>query len=758
MKIDLNVLSEKQTETTVNQTKMRLSENAASMVFQMFTKNIYSNPIGTVVREITSNCFDSHVEANVKAPVLIKKIFDNQTQTHYISFIDYGMGMSPDRINNIYAVYFESTKRADNQQIGGFGIGAKSVLAYKRPTGHGQGEYDNSFYVITVFDKMKYYYCIFEGEESPVISLLHSEPTTERNGTEVRIPVLEKDLNTFSKEMVRQLYYFENIIFEGFEDQSYGSTLSNEYQIIRTKTFLYRGTEYASTMHVCLGRVAYPIDYNVLGLNSNDYYLPVALRLEVGDINVVASREQLDYNENTIKVLKKKLEAAKAEIIAMLTKQYDNIITLKDYFQYQNEFGKLVFPNKTSLNVGSLIKKKDIDLTNFKYDFLKMPNDRQLFYFFFGTKKLGKNTNTRYSRRNEFDNSYSELISRNDLYYIENEFVRKVAKASYLNSLHGNYFIISKRNITLNSMRSDIAELFNVHLDSTVDDNGKPVTFVQNLLEMQEEYFDIVRENAENYDEIEVPEEFLRRKKRNVLDDELRKTKIPVKLLGGWSSKKRIKLDELFKFKGTIFYGVQDDEYSLNNAVEIFKRLFNSNLVVTSYDEYDNKFYYDKKNGGGIAFMMFSKINVKYMQYCKKAYHINEFYHRMLYRKADIVHTYFQVHDIIEKYGNLKDLYRNTQFSQINKKWGNVINEVKTFVEAIPEKNSELGYIKSKLSKYFNLDNVRPTNEQKKILRKIESLYELDKKNNKILDYISRYSFSTMDDVLINILKKIMVF
>ena len=756
MEINLKQLGTQAVEASTGTTKMRLSENATSMVFQLFTKNIYSNPIGTVVREITSNCFDSHIEANVKAPVLIKKSFDNQTQTHYISFIDYGVGMSPDRVENIYGVYFESTKRADNTQIGGFGIGGKTPLAYKRPTGHGQGEYDNSFYVITIFDKMKYYYCIFEGEESPVISLLHSEPTTEHNGTEVRIPVLERDLNAFSKEMVRQLYYFENIIFEGFEDQSYSDTLSNKYQIIRTKTFLYRGTEYNNNMHVCLGRVAYPIDYNVLGLNSSDYYLPVALRLEVGDINVVASREQLDYNENTIKVLKKKLEEAKAEIIAMLTKQYDNIVTLNDYFQYQNEFGKLIFPNKTSINVGSLIKKKDIDLTNFKYSFLKIPNDRQLYSFFFETKTLGKNKNTRYNRRNEFDGSYSELISRGDLYYIEDEFKRKVAKASYLNSKHGNYYIISKRNITLNSMRSDIATLFNVHLDTIFDDKGKPVTFIQELLEMQEEFFNIVRENAENYDEIEVPEEFLRRKRHNVLGTELRKIKIPAKLFGSWSNKKRILLDELFKFKGTIFYGVQEDEYALSNAADIFKKLFNSDLLINSYCEYDNEFQYCKK--GGVVLIMISKTNVKYMQYCKKAYHIDEIYHRMFYRKADIVYSHFQVNDLLEKFNELSSLYQNTQFSQINKKWGDVINEVSTYINSIPTRNSELNYIKSKLSKYFNIYNVHITDEQKKVLKKIESLYKLQKNNEKILEYINRYSFTTMDDVLIDILKKIMVF
>ena len=145
MEINLKKLSEQTIESTTTTRKMRLSEHAQSMVFQLFTKNVYSNPIGTVVREITSNCFDSHVEAGVNAPVRIKKIFDAETNTHYISFIDYGVGMSPDRVENVYGVYFESTKRVDNTQIGGFGIGGKTPLAYKRSTGAGEGEYDNSF-------------------------------------------------------------------------------------------------------------------------------------------------------------------------------------------------------------------------------------------------------------------------------------------------------------------------------------------------------------------------------------------------------------------------------------------------------------------------------------------------------------------------------------------------------------------------------------------------------------------------------------
>jgi len=749
---NLNVLSDKKIDSTTDTIKMRLNENAAAMVFQMFTKNIYSNPIGTVVREITSNCFDSHVEAGIKAPVLIKKSFDDQTNTHYISFIDYGVGMSPDRVKNVYAVYFESTKRCDNTQIGGFGIGAKSVLAYKRPTGYGTGEYDNSFYVITVYNGVKYYYCIVEGTDSPEISLLHEEETTEHNGTEVRIPVLEKDLDTFAKEMVRQLYYFEDIIFEGFENTRYGDTLLNEYQIIHGKTFLYRGTEYSSTMHVCLGRVAYPIDYDVLGLNSRNYYIPVAVKLEVGEINVTASREQLDYSEHTIKVLKKKLDEVKAEITQLLIKQYENIVTLRDYFQFENEFGELRFPNGITLPVTSLINQNDVDLSNFKYSFMKMPDDKQLFSFFFESKKYGKKTENK-----SFNGSYNTLKHSSNLLYIEGEFQRKVAKQSYLKEKFSTYYIINRRKIDAGYMRSEIAELFNTHLDKLVDDNGKPVEFVQFLIEMQEEYWQIVIENAKNYDTIEVPAEFTVRKKRNVLNDELRNTTVPVKLFGSYG-KERIKFDVLFKFPQPIFYGIQEDESKLNTAYELFRNLFDKKLIVSRYRNHDDRLEWDGKKG--IMFIMLSKSNVKYMQFCKKAYHVDEFYNRMLYRKADLVTKYFQIYGLIERYNTLGSLYKTKNFNVLNAKWGAVINEVNKFIETLPKINSNISSLKTDLSRFFDLTNIKLTPEQKKYAEKIEELHKLEYQNRNILSYFRTYYIDNelSDVILVDILKKVMVF
>ena len=774
MEINLKKLGEQAIEaTTDNATKMRLSEDASSMVFQLFTKNVYSNPIGTVIREITSNCFDSHVEAKTndpkwkEAPVVIRKHKDDNSGQHYISFIDYGVGMSPERIQNVYGVYFESTKRVDNTQIGGFGIGGKTPLAYKRSTGAGEGEYDNSFYVITIYDGTKYFYCISEGEECPVIHKLHEEATTERNGTEIQVPVLPKDMEKFETEMTRQLYYFENVVFEGFYKMRYDGTiiedengnpipsLSNDYQIVRGKTFLFRGEAYSNYMHVCLGRVAYPIDYSTLDLEQGDYRLPIALKLEVGDINVTVSREQLDYSEKTIKLLRKKLDEAKAEIADLIGKQYKNIKTLEQYFSVKNDFGKLEFPNGSSLYVGDMITQKDVDFSNFKYQFMKMPNDKQLFKFFFETKTMGKKPRTsRYSYRDEtFNPSYEALKNNKNLFFVDGDWKRKVVKQAWLKKEHTTWYLIQKRKVDEQSLRPDIADLFNVALDSVVDDNGKPVAFVQSLLEMQEEYWSIVQREASDYDTIEIPEDFIESRKRGAgISPEMRKLTIPVNFIGG-NSRERVKLDNLFNYRMPIVWGTTDDEYALSNAKSMYDLLFHEGGYVT-HEDYNGNFrtramrqhgYYRSNNKPedepkqSIMFIRVAKNNVKYMQYCQNAFHVDEFKVRMLRRKEDVVRQYFMTNDLVEKFSELDNFYRKGFINVVSDKWGKKVDAIKEFIANIPKeaRKDDLRYHTGTLKQYFKLDDLQLSDEQKDVLKAIDELKALQEKNSKLMRYFN---------------------
>lgn len=122
MKILQNKVLEVEQIGEVESIEANISKDSFPFLFEMMSKSLYSNPIASIIREITSNCFDSHIEAGTDEPVVIKISYSSGENNWYISFIDRGVGLSPDRIKKIYMNYFSSTKRDTNDQIGGFGL------------------------------------------------------------------------------------------------------------------------------------------------------------------------------------------------------------------------------------------------------------------------------------------------------------------------------------------------------------------------------------------------------------------------------------------------------------------------------------------------------------------------------------------------------------------------------------------------------------------------------------------------------------
>jgi len=320
---------------------------------------------------------------------------------------------SPDRVHNIYGTYFESTKNETNDQIGGFGLGGKTPLAYT-----------DSFFVITRKDKIQYTYNVFMGNDSPMIELMSQESTKEGNGTEVKIPVKENDIMEFEKKTLRQLFYFENIVFQGFSD----SYVENEYNIVKAKTFLYREENYSKNVHICIGKVAYPINFEALGISEYDYQMPIAVQVEIGEIDVTRSREELKYTDRTKKILKKKLEAVRAELMEMLSAQYDNVQTIQEYYAVISSLGYLNFDEDRRIYIQD-VKAHDVVFPNFIYNDLKMPKYDELISTFYDTKRFGKKERRHYSQYHstfQSMNDYSSIV-----YYVNDKFKRVVLKQSY---------------------------------------------------------------------------------------------------------------------------------------------------------------------------------------------------------------------------------------------------------------------------------------------------------------------------------------
>jgi hypothetical protein len=99
-----------------------ISDASLPFIFRLLSENFYSNPLGSMIREITSNCIDSHTEALVDVPVVLRREYSQEDRCYYIIFEDFGVGLSTDRIMSIFMDYGNSSKRTSNELVGGFGL------------------------------------------------------------------------------------------------------------------------------------------------------------------------------------------------------------------------------------------------------------------------------------------------------------------------------------------------------------------------------------------------------------------------------------------------------------------------------------------------------------------------------------------------------------------------------------------------------------------------------------------------------------
>lgn len=100
----------------------------SATAFKILSEGLYSNKIASMIRELICNAYDAHCAAgtkdtpiDVELPMVTNPIFRIR---------DYGTGLSEDDMRAIYTTYFESTKSGDNKYIGGFGLGSKTPLCY----------------------------------------------------------------------------------------------------------------------------------------------------------------------------------------------------------------------------------------------------------------------------------------------------------------------------------------------------------------------------------------------------------------------------------------------------------------------------------------------------------------------------------------------------------------------------------------------------------------------------------------------------
>lgn len=319
MKIDKAVYIESSSVGNFRAVESSISESNLGMALDAVSKNLYSNPIGSFVREVTSNGVDANKRNNQDD--LVKVEIYQEDGSWYFQVTDKGKGMSLEVFQTVYMSWFESDKRDSNDQIGGWGVGSKSPLAYS-----------DSYEVITINEGIEYHWIIAREFPKPKATLISERKTSNHSGTIVKIEVEEKDLLEVHTECVRQLAYFNNVVVVN-EKYFYDNT----FTIVETDKYRVRtGERPYSTMHICLGQVPYPIDWDFLGMEP--IRLPVALTFGINELPVTLSRESINYKKkdfNIKEVLNKRISEAYDDIYNRYNDQMstDNF---DDFFKYLN--------------------------------------------------------------------------------------------------------------------------------------------------------------------------------------------------------------------------------------------------------------------------------------------------------------------------------------------------------------------------------------------------------------------------------------
>jgi hypothetical protein len=307
----------------------------AGVILDILRTKIYKDPIMAICREITCNARDAHREVGTpERPIEIE--FPTLWNSGQLRIRDFGPGISPDRMTEIFIAFGRSTKRSDNVQTGGFGLGAKTPFAYT-----------DSFTIVTVVDGLKYTYAAYidETKVGKMDLMGKPVPTDEENGTTIIIGLAKNDVATFSSYMIKCTKHWDvKPIFHGLNDQYTYPDLTAQYEgtgwafpnanVVAGNRSYYHST-YKS--YAIVDGIEYEIDPNaikdltevertLLGTGFFLYY-------NVGDLVLAASRDNLHYEETTNKMIKDRLAILEKELIEIVQDKIKNAATYPEAVQ-----------------------------------------------------------------------------------------------------------------------------------------------------------------------------------------------------------------------------------------------------------------------------------------------------------------------------------------------------------------------------------------------------------------------------------------
>lgn len=288
------------------------SIQASAKAFEILSSGLYSDAEFAIVREIAANAWDSH-----KAAGCPEKPFKVQIPSAIdprFCVRDYGTGMDHQFMMTRVNTYFDSTKSQSNDEIGGFGLGIKSVFSYA-----------SSFMITCYMDGIRRVYVYQIGESGlPEISLMAETESEEADGVEVSIPVKNTDYSKFSLAAQKTFAFYK------VKPEIAGVELSiPEFdKVIEDDTwFVCRSQSvFNKVSYVEMGGIAYPIEDSMTGLRS--YYSnnhTLFIKANIGDVDITPNREQIKMTDRTRKFVTDQIKLIEGRAAGIIQDRIDAI-------------------------------------------------------------------------------------------------------------------------------------------------------------------------------------------------------------------------------------------------------------------------------------------------------------------------------------------------------------------------------------------------------------------------------------------------
>jgi hypothetical protein len=346
-----------------------------STIIDILRNRLYANPIRTLTQEYLCNGRDSHRESG-REDIPLRVTLPTKLDS-VIKFRDFGTGLSPDRVKNVFVLYGSSTKRSDNVQTGGFGIGAKSAWAYT-----------DSFIVQSYFDGKCRSYIAHTGKNSNgSLELIGEVDSDEPNGVEIQVPVKEADIEQFVNAVYRCTYFWDvKPELRGITSlETPASWLDVNNKVLHKKDgwFLLKKDDFTKRLfdaynheiYVLIDKIPYSINKFSRTIEcpevdrlKNLAYAEFVNFIEVGNgvLEVSATREGISDKDNSKVSVNEICKTARASLSSYIDEQFSK--DFKDIPDYISCYFKL----KATFNLSTLGKSLDFSFkkNGFSYSFV----------------------------------------------------------------------------------------------------------------------------------------------------------------------------------------------------------------------------------------------------------------------------------------------------------------------------------------------------------------------------------------------------